>query len=302
MAGKRSLPTRLKLLSSFEISTETLEVISALWNYARWTERFRSPVGRLLAEHLSFISLHTPNIFIILLGAGLSLPERRRRKKRREKTITMRIQLFPGLLLVLLFLLSFVGTCPLPKLERLGPFFQTPSISLLSPSEAAPIVHNPVISHYTLKFERYSKWIKDRSKSFWKSREDRQDVRDYVSPYLTTFEAKRKASWWVSLDLIRLWRHFLWEMALPEWLGSIDARTEWVLITVAATCASWVCETERIFYCYERWNDPCICLSRVNKRVYQVYDMRGNAFSRFLGSRSRLLRSSSVFIFILLTV
>jgi len=138
----------------------------------------------------------------------------------------MRIQLFPGLLLVLFFLLSFVGTCPLPKLERLNSFFQTPSIPLSSPSEAAPIVHNPVVSHYTLKFERYSKWIKDQSKSFWKSQEDRQDVRDYVSPYLTKFEATRKDGWWASLDLIRFWRHFLWETILPKWLGSTDARTK----------------------------------------------------------------------------
>ena len=204
----------------------------------------------------------------------------------------MRIQLFPGLLLVLFFLFSFVGTCPLLESEQLCPFFQIPPIPLSSPSEAVPIVHNSVVSHYSLKFERYSKWIKDQSKYFWKSREDRQDVRDYVSPYLTKFEAKRKAGWWASLNLIRLWRHFLWE--LPEWLGCTDTRIEWVLITVAAMCASWVCETERIFYCYERWNDLCICPSRVNKRVYQMYDMRGKVFSHFFGSRCRLLCSSNV--------
>ena len=265
------------------------------WKYARWTERFRSPAGRPLAERLSFISLNTPNISIIWLGAGLSHPEWRRRKRKREKTITMRIQLFPGLLLVLFFLFSFVGTCPLLESERLCPFFQIPPIPLSPPSEAVPIVHNSVVFHNTLKFERYSKWIKDQSKYFWKSREDCQDVRDYVSPYLTKFEAKKKAGWWASLlNLIRLWRHFLWEMTLPEWLGCIDTRIEWVLITVAAMCASWVRETERIFYCYERWNDLCICPSRVNKRVYQMYDMGGKVFSHFFGSRCRLLCSSNV--------
>ena len=143
----------------------------------------------------------------------------------------MRIQLFPGLLLVLFFLFSFVGTCPLLESEQLCPFFQIPPIPLSSPSEAVPIVHNSVVSHYSLKFERYSKWIKDQSKYFWKSREDRQDVRDYVSPYLTKFEAKRKAGWWASLNLIRLWRHFLWE--LPEWL-TLESSECWLQLPQCA--------------------------------------------------------------------
>lgn len=174
-----------------------------------------------MAKRPTFISLHTPKISIILLGAGYHILSEGDKKRRREQT--MRIQLFPGLFLVLFFLLSFVSTCPL---ERLGPFFQIHPTPPPSPSKVALIVHNPAVSHYTLKFERYSKWIKDRSRSFWKSREDRQDVRDYVSPYLTKFETKRKDGWWASLNLSRLWRHFLWEMTLSEWLGSTDARTE----------------------------------------------------------------------------
>ena len=290
---KEIAPNKSETLSSLDI--ETLDAISALWILEiTLAELNDSDPGRPLAERLSFISLYTPNISTIWLGAGLSHPERRRRKRKREKTITMRIQLFPGLLLVLFFLFSFVGTCPLLESERLCPFFQIPPIPLSSPSEAVPIVHNSVVFHYTLKFENYSKWIKDQSKFFRKSREDRQDVRDYVSPYLTKFEAKRKAGWWASLNLIRLWRHFLWKTTLPEWLGCTDTRIEWVLITVAAMCASWVCETERIFYCYEPWNDLCICPSRVNKRVYQMYDMGGKMFSHFFGSRRRLLCSSNV--------
>ena len=113
----------------------------------------------------------------------------------------MRIQLFPGLLLVLFFLFSFVGTCPLLESERLCPFFQIPPIPLSPPSEAVPIVHNSVVFHNTLKFERYSKWIKDQSKYFWKSREDRQDVRDYVSPYLTK-KTSRLAGLIIELDPI----------------------------------------------------------------------------------------------------
>ena len=155
------------------------------------------------------LSLSTQNIFIIL--RGLSHPERKK----------MRIQLFPDLLQYILFLLfwfSFVGTCPLPKFKR---HVQAPPTPLLE----VPITHNPDMSHYSLKFEKYSKWIKDQSKSLWESREDHQDLpNNYVSPYLTKFEAK-KDDWWMTLDLSRSLRHLLWE-TIPEWLGGTDSGFE----------------------------------------------------------------------------
>jgi hypothetical protein len=80
----------------------------------------------------------------------------------------------------------------------------------------------PIISsHHNLKFKKYPEWIKHHSEWLWKSREDHQAddeaLRDYISPYLTQFDAK-KDSWWAWFDLGRMLRQFIWEV-IPGWFS-----------------------------------------------------------------------------------
>lgn len=84
----------------------------------------------------------------------------------------------------------------------------------------------PIAPRYNLEFEKYSKWIKEQSESLWKLKEDghletdKEALRDYVSPYLTRFEAK-KAKWWELLDLGQSLRHLAYEV-IPECFGGPD--------------------------------------------------------------------------------
>ncbi|KAF9447815.1 hypothetical protein P691DRAFT_801760 [Macrolepiota fuliginosa MF-IS2] len=90
----------------------------------------------------------------------------------------------------------------------------------------------PLAAAYNLKFKKYSQWIKEQSKSLWDSHKDkvkgRGKTNDYVSPFLTRFSEKHD-SLWSTLDLGRMWKHFIWE-ALPEWWRGHDAPIEDVFL------------------------------------------------------------------------